>query len=376
MAVIKQIAIHNGQSWGTPNDIGAEAENISYEKTHGKTEIANAKQAFDDIFDSIETLENAGDITQLNNKVQNIETALDLGTTTPGNAKIVSRITDAENSIQELRGNKLSITGGNLTGDVTFGSNANLILSQGRLDINDNNITIADNNITNTEASEDMLLNGLFLSDDGTNYNQYASIQGIQKQYDSYPSLMVNYQRTVEGNIKQNNLLMGIDSRGKSTIEVSDPDAWRHALLNNDNLADWKKDLQIQMCRNKVQPISLSGTKQVKSGSNVNLCTINYTPGFWITSIYIRFGSNATGRRAVFLSSTNTGNADNTYANFNVTQQAVNGAETCITASKGANWGIDLTRYLNCWQNSGSNLNVTYAVIAYKIFDSVVSDDN
>ena len=259
MGVIKQIAVHDGQSWGSPKDIGANAENVSYSYSYinnnNNINISNAEQAFDNIFSRVSNLEQTSDLTDLQNRVYTLET---------DNTTNKTNITNLTGQINGLNSNKLSISGGTVSGNLTLqndNDSHDLILNQNTLLANSSNIIINDDTIQNELSIENNSSQGLFLNSE--DYPNYAGIQGYQKINSNIPYLRINNERTINGSLIQNNLLMGIDSEGDSIIQMSDPSAWRQALLSGTQPNAWKEALNVS------QVPSYSDYKTTSNGGKI-----------------------------------------------------------------------------------------------------------
>lgn len=294
MGVIKQIAVHDGQSWGNPKDIGANAENVSYNyinnDNNNNISISNAEQAFNNIFSRVLNLEQTSDLSTLQGRVGALET---------DNTTNKTNINTLTGQINGLNNNKLSTSGGTLSGDLILeneNSNShNLILNQSDLLANSGNIIITDNIIGNETSANEFISSGLFLNSE--DYQNYAGIQGYQKVDSNIPYLRINNERTVNGSLSQNNLLMGIDNHGTSIIQMSDPSAWRKALLSGTQSQAWKKSLDMAHIPNysdysltndggKIKVYSLTTAKTIANGLvGVDAITCNLkdvAPGIYL----------------------------------------------------------------------------------------------
>lgn len=116
--------------------------------------------------------------------------------------------------------------------------------------------------------------------------------------------------------------------------------------------------------------------KRVHSNSNTSLSSgttlqeldnFTLTKGLWMTTITVRFASNATGRRSATLSNTSGGSAYN--VRWGATNAAVSGAYTYLhMASTLEVTAASATFYINAYQNSGSSLSVDAAWDAVRIY--------
>lgn len=108
----------------------------------------------------------------------------------------------------------------------------------------------------------------------------------------------------------------------------------------------------------------VSTTTSVESGANVDVASINLAAGTWMVCAKVQFPSNATGRRAIKLSTTSqeSGNVVST----NV-QTAVNGATMQMSTSRCFTLASAGTVYLVAWQNSGGALSCVGDIEATRI---------
>lgn len=106
--------------------------------------------------------------------------------------------------------------------------------------------------------------------------------------------------------------------------------------------------------------------KDIATATNTNLGIITLEAGTWIVFIYVYFASNATGRRAIWLASSATG--DTIEGQANDTQNAVNGAGTRCKMNCVFTPSASTKYYINCYQNSGGTLatNTRYTLIKLK----------
>lgn len=93
--------------------------------------------------------------------------------------------------------------------------------------------------------------------------------------------------------------------------------------------------------------------KTVNNNTNTNLTSISLEAGTWVITAGVRFPSNATGlRRLNVTTSSGSANAD-------VQLMAVNGGSTQLAYTLVVTPSATTTYYLNCYQNSGSNLSLS-----------------
>ena len=99
-----------------------------------------------------------------------------------------------------------------------------------------------------------------------------------------------------------------------------------------------------------------------------NLNSFTLSKGTWIVSIAVRFNSNATGRRSVSMSDTDS-DLSAINVNWGETKNAVNGAYTylhlCSTVKVTSS---SQTYYINAYQNSGGNLDVVAFWDAVRVY--------
>lgn len=91
----------------------------------------------------------------------------------------------------------------------------------------------------------------------------------------------------------------------------------------------------------------------VNNNTNTNLTSLSLEAGTWVITAGVRFPSNATGlRRMNVATSSGSANAD-------VQLMAVNGGSTQLAYTLIVSPTATTTYYLNCYQNSGSNLSLS-----------------
>lgn len=115
------------------------------------------------------------------------------------------------------------------------------------------------------------------------------------------------------------------------------------------------------------------GSIITKEGSAINvannsvraLCNFTLTPGRWVITGSAEFASNATGRRAVQLSTTNTGDAID--ISCKAVSPAANGGASTINFTTIVDLTANQLYYLNGWQNSGGALSTKGYLKAIRI---------
>lgn len=103
------------------------------------------------------------------------------------------------------------------------------------------------------------------------------------------------------------------------------------------------------------------------SGTTKNLDSIVLAPGTWLVSYSVEFASNASGRRAMTLTTNNTSITSTPV--YMVSGAPANGMATNLSRTQViVNSGTtNITRYLNAYQNSGSSLNCRSCIQAVRI---------
>lgn len=109
---------------------------------------------------------------------------------------------------------------------------------------------------------------------------------------------------------------------------------------------------------------SISGSTTLSSGTAKAVTSLQLDPGLYLIYGWVSFASNATGRRAISLTTT-TGNIDT--SKNSVTQQATNGAFTGMTISTLSYLSSTTTIFLNATQNSGGNLSTSGLIRAVSL---------
>ena len=98
--------------------------------------------------------------------------------------------------------------------------------------------------------------------------------------------------------------------------------------------------------------VANAAAKTVNNNTNTNLTSISLEAGTWVVTGGVRFPANATGlRRMNIATSSGSANAD-------VQTPAVNGGSTQLAYTVVLSPTATTTYYLNCYQNSGSNLSL------------------
>ena len=108
----------------------------------------------------------------------------------------------------------------------------------------------------------------------------------------------------------------------------------------------------------------VSDTTLVDSGSNRNVVSIDLAAGTWMVCAKVQFASNATGRRAVKLSTTSQDSGSPLSMD---TQMAISGAAMHMSTSRCFKLASAGTVYLVAWQNSGSALSCIGDIEATRI---------
>lgn len=150
----------------------------------------------------------------------------------------------------------------------------------------------------------------------------------------------------VNGTEQTSTISIGMDDDGTRYYYVTDPSAFCEALHVGDYV-------------NKNQTASVSTT----NNAYTNICSISLNAGIWIVFGNVRYASNATGRRALTISSTSQGSNE---AMFTSTP-AINGSYTRLNVSGVVISTATTTYYLIGWQNSGAALNAIGYIRAVRI---------
>lgn len=99
--------------------------------------------------------------------------------------------------------------------------------------------------------------------------------------------------------------------------------------------------------------VAYAAATTVNNNTNTNLTSLSLEAGTWVITAGVRFPSNATGlRRMNVATSSGSANAD-------VQLMAVNGGSTQLAYTLIVSPTATTTYYLNCYQNSGSNLSLS-----------------
>ena len=113
---------------------------------------------------------------------------------------------------------------------------------------------------------------------------------------------------------------------------------------------------------------SISSSVSVKSSTYTQLGTVTLSAGTWLIFCRARFPSNATGRRAIYLSNRPLSEGNPVSTAHSMMIRAVNGGTTMLSLACAGTPSSSATYYLIGWQNSGSALSVSSAGIAcYRI---------
>ena len=108
----------------------------------------------------------------------------------------------------------------------------------------------------------------------------------------------------------------------------------------------------------------VSATTSVADGANANVASISLPAGTWMVCAKVQFPNNATGRRAVKLSTTSQDSGSPVSMDV---QLAVSGAAMHMSTSRCFKLASAGTVYLVAWQNSGSALSCTGNIEATRI---------
>lgn len=98
--------------------------------------------------------------------------------------------------------------------------------------------------------------------------------------------------------------------------------------------------------------VANASAKTVNNNTNTNLTSISLEAGTWVITAGVRFPANATGYRRMNISTTSAAGA------ADVQLPAVNGASTQLVYTLVVSPTATTTYYLNCYQNSGSDLSL------------------
>lgn len=108
----------------------------------------------------------------------------------------------------------------------------------------------------------------------------------------------------------------------------------------------------------------VSATTSVADGANANVASISLAAGTWMVCAKVQFPNNATGRRAVKLSTTSQDSGSPVSMDV---QLAVSGAAMHMSTSRCFKLASAGTVYLVAWQNSGGALSCTGNIEATRI---------
>lgn len=193
--------------------------------------------------------------------------------------------------------------------------------------------------------SSDIYQNGLELVD--ANGNMIGQFQSVSRS-DGKIGVWYGASRDVGGSQVDNKVRMAVDGSGNRSIAVSDSGPWRDALGINNTVKE-------------VTPSSVS----VSSATDTTLCNSgSLSAGTYIIMFRASFASNSSGRRAIFLATSNSGS---TYEGANVTTAPANGAATQLEGVKIVTLTSATTFYLRAYHNAGSSLSTTGRMEILKI---------
>lgn len=193
--------------------------------------------------------------------------------------------------------------------------------------------------------SSDIYQNGLELVD--ANGNMIGQFQSVSRS-DGKIGVWYGASRDVGGSQVDNKVRMAVDGSGNRSITVSDSGAWRDALGIN----------------NAVKEVTPSAVN-VSSATDTTLCNSgSLSAGTYIIMFRASFASNNSGRRAIFLATSNGGS---TYNGANVTTAPANGSATQLEGVKIVTLTSATTFYLRAYQNAGSSLSTTGRMEILKI---------
>ena len=177
--------------------------------------------------------------------------------------------------------------------------------------------------------------------------NLIGQMQGMYTSDDKI-GVYLGGSRDVNGSQVDNKVRFLIDASGNRSITVSDSGAWRDALGIN----------------NAVKEVTPSAVN-VSSATDTTLCNSgSLSAGTYIIMFRASFASNNSGRRAIFLATSNSGS---TYNGANVTTAPANGSATQIEGVKIVTLTSATTFYLRAYQNAGSSLSTTGRMEILKI---------
>lgn len=177
--------------------------------------------------------------------------------------------------------------------------------------------------------------------------NLIGQMQGMYTTDDKIGAYLGG-SRDVNGSQVDNKIRFLIDGSGNRSITVSDSGVWRDALGIN----------------NTVKEVTPSAVN-VSSATDTTLCNSgSLSAGTYIIMFRASFASNSSGRRAIFLATSNSGS---TYEGANVTTAPANGAATQLEGVKIVTLTSATTFYLRAYHNAGSSLSTTGRMEILKI---------
>ena len=169
---------------------------------------------------------------------------------------------------------------------------------------------------------------------------------GLTSDGDSYAQL---YAQNSGDSL--NSLQLTKKENGTNVVSVTSPSAWRSAIGAAPILQ------RVSIATNKSSTITNS--------ANYNIASYTFQPGLWLISFRAAIQSNATGRRALFMSTSSTGTAIGAHGNTN--QQATNGATTNLGWMTMISFTSSTKYYFNAYQNSGATLTCSSYISAIKL---------
>lgn len=161
--------------------------------------------------------------------------------------------------------------------------------------------------------------------------------------------IILGTKRTNEITYDVNSISLTVKDNGDRAVNISDPAAWRDALEIGD-FGKWN---------------SRGTTYNLASGSIKNFKSWKFAPGTYVINCMVLFPSNSTGYRGLYFGSTTTGGGENRLSS--ITRPAASGMDTIISLAMMKRFSSETTRYFNAYQNSGSQLTITYGVQVLKI---------
>ena len=210
----------------------------------------------------------------------------------------------------------------------------------GSLSMRTSNITEGNPPSSNAYGDESLLI-------EDSNGASVAQAQAVHTANDEL-GVYFGANRTVGGSQVDNKVRLMVNSSGERVVTVSDAGAWRDALVIN----------------NTVKEVTPSAVN-VSSATDTTLCNSgSLSAGTYIIMFRASFASNSSGRRAIFLATSNSGS---TYEGANVTTAPANGAATQLEGVKIVTLTSATTFYLRAYHNAGSSLSTTGRMEILKI---------